>query len=331
MITDASTIAKEPSLWCRLLQPGRAEYAGYEWLIMRVLFVFAAWPTLNARMLQQFSSLPYPNGLAQFVDLQWMLSPDKQSLVLAVAVVHLVFYIFNVAPLWTCSVLFVIHSLLGTVVNSQGAIHHTSQIVAFVLLGQVIGYATLLLIRGRRDLAFGLTQFELIRPATRLKAAAPSSVIFISQQLIATAYVVSAISKLIRSEGQWVSTLPNIALQLQKTRMMEHYNSLAPVPELAGWAITMVSEYPTVAMVFFSVGLALELFAFVALFNRGFMVLGGLGLILMHFSISQVMNLGFFYNKWMLLIFWVNVPFWCVAAVRRWSQNKVRSLSTHSQ
>ena len=68
-------------------------------------------------------------------------------------------------------------------------------------------------------------------------------------------------------------------------------------------------------MVFFSIGLALELFAFVALFNRGFMALAGIGLMLMHISISQVMNLGFFYNKWMLAIFWVNVPFWCMAVV----------------
>lgn len=303
-------------LFSRLVQPGRAEYSGYEWLIMRVLFVFAAWPTFNARMLQQYSSLPYPNGLAQFFDLSWLLAPGHQTLLLVIAIAHLAFYVLNVVPMWTCTVLFVIHTLLGTVVNSQGAIHHTSQIIGFVLLGHIIGYGALLL-RRKWDIALGFNQFELIRPAERLQAAAPSGVIYVIQQLVATAYVVSAISKLIRSEGQWVSTLPNIALQLQKTRMMEHYNTLAPVPELAGWAITMVREYPTVAMVFFSIGLALELFAFVALFNRGFMALGGLGLMLMHVSISQVMNLGFFYNKWILVIFWVNVPFWCVALVRR--------------
>ena len=320
-ITPVSNEAKATG-WRRLFQAGRTEYRGYEWLIMRVLFVFAAWPTLNPRMLQKFSSLPYPNGLAQFFPLEWMFSSGAQAVVLGIAVVHLGLYVFNVAPLWTCSVLFAIHTLLGTIVNSQGAIHHTSQIVAFVLLGHIIGYAALLLCQRRWDLALGLRQFELLKPGERLIAAAPSSVIYIIQQMIATAYVVSAISKLVRSEGQWVATLPNIALQLQKTRMMEHYNTLNPVPELAGWAITMVRDYPGVAMVFFSIGLALELFAFVALFNRGFMALTGIGLMLMHISISQVMNLGFFYNKWMLAIFWVNVPFWCMALVSWRSRQK---------
>jgi hypothetical protein len=318
---DADTVptssTAKGSGWRRLFQPGRAEYRGYEWLIMRVLFVCAAWPTFDVRMLQKFSSFPYPNGLAQFFSLEWMFSSGVQTVVLAIAVIHLALYVLNVAPLWTCSVLFVIHTLLGTIVNSQGAIHHTSQIVGFVLLGHIIGYGALLLRQRRGDLAFslGLGQFELLKPGERLMAAAPSSVIYITQQMIGTAYVVSGISKLVRSEGEWVATLPNIALQLQKTRMMDHYNSLEPVPELAGWAITMVREYPGVAMVFFSIGLALELFAFVALFNRGFMALAGIGLMLMHISISQVMNLGFFYNKWMLAIFWVNVPFWCMAVV----------------
>ena len=136
----------------------------------------------------------------------------------------------NVAPLWACAVLFVIHTLLGTVVNSQGAIHHTSQIVGFALLGHIIGYSALLL-RRRRDLAFGCNQFELLRPRERLFSESPTIVIYITQQLIAVAYVVSAISKLARSEGGWITSLPNIALQLQKTRMMAHYNTLEPVPE----------------------------------------------------------------------------------------------------
>ena len=314
MEMDTSPLQKKkPTGWRRLFQSGRAEYRGYEWLIMRVLFAFAAWGTFDARMLQEFSSLPYPNGLAQFINLEWMFSQNVQTLLLAVAIVHLAFYIFNVAPLWACVVLFVIHTLLGTVVNSQGAIHHTSQIVGFVLLGHIIGYSALLLGRPRRwDLALGLGQFELLKPADRLKAAAPSSIIYIVQQLIATAYVVSAISKLVRSEGQWISSLPNIAMQLQKTRMMAHYNTLEPVPDLAGWAITMVRDHPGVAMIFFGIGLALELFAFVALFNRGFMALAGIGLVVMHISISQIMNLGFFYNKWILAIFWINLPFWLV-------------------
>lgn len=316
MQAPAALAAENRPGWRRWIHPGAIRYQGYEWLAMRVLFAAVAWRTCDPRMLQAHASLPYPHGLAQFLPLEWLFAPEAQWILLVLAALHLLLYVLNVAPLWACAVLFVIHTLLGTVMNSQGAIHHTSQIVGLALLGHIIGYCGLLM-RGRRDIALGGAQFELLRPRHRLASPAPSIVIYITQQLMATAYVVSAISKLVRSEGEWVASLPNIALQLQKTRMMAHYNTLEPVPELAGWAITMVRDFPAVAVAFFSAGLALELFAFVALFNRAFMLLAGLGLILMHVSITQVMNLGFFYNKWLLAIFWINLPFWCVAVARR--------------
>jgi hypothetical protein len=66
----------------------------------------------------------------------------------------------------------------------------------------------------------------------------------------------------------------------------------------------------------FSIGLLLELFCFIALFNRGLLALFGVGLAVMHLMIAQIMVLKFFYNEWMLAIFFVNVPFWILMAVR---------------
>ena len=301
-----------PGRWRNCCQLGRIEYRGYEWLLMRIAFAIVAWPSLDAAFLGQFNSLPYPHGWAQFVDLSWALSDGAQTTIAVIAVVHLALYVLNVAPLWACTILLAVQTILGTVVNSQGAIHHTSQIVAFVLLGHVIGYAVLAF--KHRGAAFGWNNLEIPK---RLTLPAPAGVIFSCQQLIAVAYVVSGISKLIRSQGEWISSLPNIALQLEKNRMMAYHNTLEPPPEAAGWAINMVLNHPALAKIFFATGLVLELFAFIALFNRTLMAIFGIGLILMHVSITQLMNLGFFYNKWILAIFWVNIPFWCLAVFRR--------------
>ena len=312
--------------WRRWVHPGKIRYRGYEWLVMRVLFAVVAWPTFDPRGLQAFQSLSDPHGLARFFEMDWMLQSNVQSLLLWISAIHIICYVLNVVPLWTCSVLLVVHTLIGTVVNSQGAIHHTSQIVAFALLGQLIAYVAYLL-QKKSSLALGWKQLEI---PGRLGSEAPALPIYLAQQLMATAYVVSAISKLIRSEGEWISSLPNIALQLQKTRMMAHYNTLEPIPEVAGWAITMVREFPKLAMAFFAMGLLLELFAFVGLFNRLFLALTGAGLMLMHVAISQVMNLGFFYNKWLLIIFWINIPFWIVVALRWKKADQSPETSTHA-
>jgi hypothetical protein len=301
-------MSEERQGWRAWIHSGRIEYAGYEWLLMRVAFAMVAWPTLDARHLANFKGLSDPHGMAQFVDLTWMLESGVQAGIAIVAVLHLILYVLNVVPLWACTVLLVTQSLLGTVVNSQGAIHHTSQIVSFVLIGHVVGYG-ILLCKKRASEALDWRGFEL---PGRLKLSAPAEVIYSCQQLIAVAYVVSGISKLIRSQGEWISSIPNIVLQLEKTRMMAYYNSLEPPPETAVWAIAMITSYPVLAKVFFAAGLGLELFAFVALFNRKFMAVWGIALIMMHVSITQIMNLGFFYNKWLLAIFWVNVPFWCL-------------------
>jgi hypothetical protein len=76
---------------------------------------------------------------------------------------------------------------------------------------------------------------------------------------------------------------------------------------MAAW----VGQHPNLAGVLFGGGLFLELFAFFGLWNRRLMALFGLSIFTMHMMISDLMNLGFFYNKWALFLFWVNLPFWC--------------------
>jgi hypothetical protein len=136
--------------------------------------------------------------------------------------------------------------------------------------------------------------------------------------MIVAGYVVSGISKLIASGGRWVFDLPNIALQLRKNVQAEYYNTLEQAAAPAGEkAVQLVVDYPIGAMIFFGIGLALELFAFAALFNRWIMALWGLGLIGLHVGVSELMQLGFFFNKTLLLLFFVNVPFWICAIAAR--------------
>ncbi|MEZ5304450.1 MAG: hypothetical protein R3F11_27970, partial [Verrucomicrobiales bacterium] len=141
--------------------------------------------------------------------------------------------------------------------------------------------------------------------------------VFAIAQAIAAAYVVSAISKLIASGGTWLAQLPNIALQLRKNERAEYFNTLSDAGgAAAGFLERLVIDHPNLAIVFFGIGFVLELFAFAALLNRRLMALFGIGLIGLHVMVSHFMQLGFFFNKFALLIVFVNVPFWLVAAIR---------------
>ncbi len=64
-------------------------------------------------------------------------------------------------------------------------------------------------------------------------------------------------------------------------------------------------------------GLLLELGSPLALIDGTCAALIGLALIGFHLSLDYAMRLSFIYNQWLLLIFLVNLPYWIVAAFRR--------------
>jgi len=138
-----------------------------------------------------------------------------------------------------------------------------------------------------------------------------SSQIHVILQMMAMSYVVSGVSKLWRSEGAWLSEVRNIPLQFEKNRLNEYHDTLimplqSSTDRMADW----IGQHPNLAGALFGIGLFLELFAFLGLWNRRTMALFGFSLMLMHMMISDLMNLGFYYHKAALLLFWINVPYW---------------------
>jgi len=288
----------------RLPKPqfGSIGYARWEWAIMRTAFAVlcvyrssphqfksSTWPP--ERYGWDISELPVPNGIAQFADLSFAASPVFDTAAAAIFYVALLGYVFGRLPLLSTLALLLTNILYGTSANSQGAIHHTGQIVGLVLLGQVLAHT-----------------YRLVRHVAGKESLYQSAghhhrdLIYHSQQLVAAAYVITGISKLVRSGGEWVSTLPNIALQFEKNAAMRYYDTLVETASPANRvAIDFVIAYPKLAQLFFGTGLFLELFTVLALWNRTTLVL---------WAVSEIMLLGFAFNKSVLLIFFMNLPFW---------------------
>ncbi|MGY8641884.1 MAG: hypothetical protein ACKVJU_12420 [Verrucomicrobiales bacterium] len=291
---------------------GKTRYAGWEWAIMRSVFCVLLWLATTHRL------LPIPidihdqtdqekgNGFANLFNLDWIGQPGTETIIQIIFLILLVIYAIGKWPLFISGGLLVIHTLIGSIYSSPAKDHHASQIIGMVLLGQFIWFA-----------------WEAIRNRFYPKLCAdghdrPSGAIFLSQQLIAAAYTVSAISKWVNSGGgiipgaKWISQVPNIAVQFEKTNQQAYFDTLqAPAnAEFNQLSIDFVINYPVLAMIVFGSAFYLEFFAILALWNRKIGLIYGLGLIALHLGIDAVMHLKFFNFEAVVFVFFVNLPFW---------------------
>jgi hypothetical protein len=117
----------------------RVTYASWEWGIMRLAFtIFALIPGTTLSL--TFGAQPKPAGIAQFINITWITQSPFQELFAFAFCAFLALYLVGIFPLTATLGLFVIHTLTGTLVNSQGATHHNTQIVGLILFGQILAH-----------------------------------------------------------------------------------------------------------------------------------------------------------------------------------------------
>ncbi len=299
-------------------QLGRLRYSAGEWAFMRITFAittwFATWHTWRpwAVSIRDDYDFERANGLPGLVDLSWVGQPVPTFVLAGLMVLLLVTYAAGRWMLVSTFGLCLIHAIVGGIYSSPEGAHHATQVVGLVLLGQFAWFA-----------------WERFRPRSATPADggldSASGAVFWSQQMICAGYVISATSKWINSGGglipgaNWVSQLPNIAVQFEKNRLQAYYDKLQePVSnEINQAAIHLLSTHPGLVMTLLAFGFYIELLAFLALFNRVAALLIGLGLMALHASIFAIMNLPFYYFEAVDLIFLINLPFWVALLLGR--------------
>ena len=110
---------------------------------------------------------------------------------------------------------------------------------------------------------------------------------------LVSCYVTSAITKLERSEGEWLQRTPNLAVAIAKTNTKNYLNIQERPDHLANAVPQFIIDHPNITRLFFGLGLALELFSFLALLGRWPAILIGVSLICMHDMIARIMDLHF--------------------------------------
>ncbi|MCF6312854.1 MAG: hypothetical protein L3J39_10430 [Verrucomicrobiales bacterium] len=310
---------------------GQIVYTSWEWAIMRWVFVFVVWAATwqnhwlpSQISIASFETLRDPNGLASWFDLSFLSQPTVTAVVVYLCLALAILYVSGRLPLLATGGLFLIHAAVGSIHNSPRGHHHATQVVGLILMGQ-FGFFLWCSVRSR--------YFQKGKPVVSREdqvSHRATGAITISMQMMCAGYVVSAISKWINSGGgwipgaRWIAQVPNIIVQFSKNEAQAYYDTLQPpANQMNQWTIDFVSEHPNVAMAIFGMGFYLELLAFLSLLNRRLALLFGVSLFAMHSMISVIMRLNFVYFKMILLLFFINLPFWIYYLYQRKQKSRL--------
>jgi hypothetical protein len=281
----------------RWWQPRRFEWNALEMFVMRLSFAVLLF--FNTRWdIKQYQTQEFPNGLAKLFDLTWLADSPPGVVFKGIAIAGLALYVVGWLPALGLLPMTVYAVLAGTLINSQGAINHSWQLVAMIAVAQ------LLVSLVPRSTPAGRDWRLLVRPDIERHR----NLIWAALIVIAASYVVSAFVKLEASNGKWIFETPNLAVQIVKTNQAEYYNSLQMPPEWMQRTTQFLLEHPFVAMVVFGSGLLIELSGFVLLISRRWALIGAMAIIGLHLSISKLMKLDFEAHIAAVVIFALNVP-----------------------
>ncbi len=304
-----SVVLKLKSVFRNWIRSGfRPEAVGRsEWFFMRLSFACVIGYMLEDARPFALETQKHANGLANLVDLTWLSddlpwespfnNPGLWDIFAAVTVVLLIFYVVG-RGLWiVLPLLVLVFTLPHSLQNSQGYILHKFQLITLTILAQavVVNYAKWF--RQKRENPLSA---DMLR----------GWVVYYSKGMIAATYVTSVVSKLINSKGLWLWKTGYMAVDQQKSRAQEFYRSLDPafsgIDPIAAWMV----DHTWLTRALFGTGFFLEFAALAALHSRKWALLIGISLIAMHRSIAAVMNLDFLNHELVVLIFFVNIPFW---------------------
>ena len=203
-------------------------HAGWEMTLMRIAFAVMVWQSIPIFFYQ--TSLPHPTGMAHFVDLRFLTNPDILGVLRGVLAVALLFYVAGLFVFLSLGFMTFLLVACGSFDNSQGAINHSFQPMALAALAQwvVAGFFAI-----RERMAGKTVFFPFAAGETHRYLVHAAKVALVS------CYVTSAFTKLERSDGEWISRTPNLAVAIAKTNAKSYLNAFEPTQH---WARTALSS-----------------------------------------------------------------------------------------
>lgn len=280
-----------------------ANYATFEIFLMKLGFAYVLYGVFSSNIV--FSSQPRPVGIARVVNLTYFSQPQVNTMMVAAGYLSLLLYLTNIGTLAVLPVLFAVLFILEVMRSSQGAATHSKHVLGLALLAQVILYWA----------------FFLFPDGWWAKMGNSDQVaLFVTQQAVVALYFTSAITKLRRSGFSWIKNAPYIKLDIIKSSEQKYYDALDN-----SWLEKQkilskgIFRYPNIIRLVLASGLLIELLSPLFLINRITLLIGGLLLLLFHNLVGSQMGIHFKKLQWMVLIFFINPPYWMMVLLNTFS------------
>lgn len=249
-------------------------------------------------------SQPHPHGFARWgLDFTWMGNPAWFTPLLGLYFLAVLVYALGLAVIGPLVIVLLFQTSASTLNLSQGVQGHSGQIIGLTVLGMILAAAV-----HRSRPADGQVVKKWRRPSPELHAQTFSG----AMQAIAATYVAAGVTKLVLSDGEWLSRAKNFVLQWRKAADETLYTTGVEPGGAAEWFGSLLMNHAWVAPVFLGAGLLLELGTPLALLNRRISLLTGLCLIGFHQSLNLVMSLPFYYNQYLVLLLYINPVWWAL-------------------
>ena len=296
------------------------DFGRVERIAARLLFALVVWSVYDG-VPSEVGTLQTQEkevGLAHFFDLTFLADREFLEMLRMPLMMGLMAYVMGMALPIMLPMVWLIVVLPATLAHSQGAMTHSTQLVALVLTGQTV-WAVIWGIRwfipGKGD-----------RP--KHNELFFRQLVWISIQIVAAGYLVTGVTKMWESEGQWVNDAEYFPVQLEKSYWAHYYNDLKD-PNLDKddtiWGVADPIAQPMKKLMqsanwsrfFLACGLLLEFAAVLALLGRRWALAIGLALIFFHLTIGSIMALKFNNHIYLIAIFFVNAPYWIMLPLRR--------------
>jgi hypothetical protein len=282
-----------------------SDYPATEWKINKVCFCFF-WSTQIASSVIDGRPIPYPTGIASYIDLSFLLSNYTSYFFTLLGIVFSVLYIMEKWMRPVTFLMFILSLVVFTLEDSNGVLNRTS-LYTMIFLVQWIAY---------------------MKNGPRL----PSERIQYAVQIIAAGYVLAAISKLSASGLGWISSSPMASLQVLKGFAYSYFDSGNPGDMSAGInRANFILVHPAVTRMLFAFSLFAELFAWIAIKNKFNAFMYGILLTFMHLGIFYLMNILITAIFYPMLIFMVNPGYLLYCAYIKYAKPHLNLRRTQSQ
>lgn len=276
-----------------------SSYSALELDVMRGLLAVAILHSLEVmRMFPPGSDLGGPVGIGRWLDLRWLLKPQRRLDRLAYVAVAA----YAIDRLATVALVYLAVFFIAqvTVRSSRVVANHGHHLVMIVIVAQLCAVG-----------AWNAAERWHWDDPGYLAETQADTMVWWSVQAILAVYFTSGITKLLKSDLGWIHQSP--ALLVAASSRLETGGAM-----LVGGKVKMIPRverlisgflpHPAVTRVVFAAGLLTELLAPVGLLGENVLLVVGVALVLLHQANHRLLLLAF--TSWQLVVFayLINVP-----------------------